>query len=483
VDLKIPAFHFMGLVPELALAALIVLGFVFELLRPKGSGYAIRAWGPLGCLAALVWVVLGPKPVEPGVLHDMLRDDGVFRLAAVPILLSLGLSLLTTSEEIEDSGFLSEYYILMLSAGLGMLLMAAANNLMIVFLGLELFSLALYLLCIFLPERPLCQESGMKYFILSSLASAVMLYGMALIYGATGTTWLPEIARLAGASTSPLLLLFGTGLLAAGLAFKISAVPLHLWTPDVYQGAPTSVTSFMSVATKTAAMAAIIRFYPLTLGMPTTLEDTAKLQWVVFFWALAVLSVLVGNLLALVQKDLKRMLAYSSVGHAGYLLFGPVTGSVAALEATCFYLLVYACMNVGAFTVIRALERDGHAVTTESVTGLASRRPLLAATLAVCLVSLAGLPPTGGFLAKFYLFSAVLRDGQPTLAAIGIVGSFLGAAYYLGTALRLFAPSVGEGQEFAPPLGVRAVVWICLAGVLATGLFAQPLLNWVGSQL
>lgn len=483
MELKIPSPHFLGAVPELILAGLVVLAFVFELLRPKGSGYAIKAWGPLGCLAALVWVVLAPLPAEPGVLHDMLRDDGLFRLTAVPILLALGLSLLTTSEEIEDSGFLSEYHALMLSAGLGMLVMAAANNLMIIFLGLELFSLALYLLCIFLPERPLCQESGLKYFILSSLASAVMLYGMALIYGAVGTTWLHEIARQVGSSTSPMLLLFGTGLLAAGLAFKVSAVPLHLWTPDVYQGAPTSVTSFMSVATKTAALAAIMRFYPLTLGMPTALQDSIKLQWVVFFWALAVLSVLVGNLLALVQKDLKRMLAYSSIGQAGYLLFGPVTGSAAALEATGFYLIVYAFMNVGAFTVIRALERDGHAVTTESVTGLVSRRPLLAATLAVCLVSLAGLPPTGGFLAKFYLFSAVLRDGQPTLAAVGIIGSFLGAAYYVGTTLRLFAAPVGQGQEYAPSLGVRVVAWICLAGVLATGLFAQPLFAWVGSQL
>ncbi len=478
MDIKVPSPDLLAIVPELILAGLIVLGFVFELLRPKGSGYAIKAWGPLGCLVALAWVVFAPRPLQGGALHDMLVDDGLFRLASAPILIALGLSLLTTSDEIEDSGFVSEYYVLMLSAALGMLLMAAANNLMIVFLGLELFSLALYLLCIFLPERPLCQEAGLKYFILSSLASAVMLYGMALIYGATGTTWLPEIGRHAGPS---LLLLFGTGLLAAGLAFKVSAVPLHLWTPDVYQGAPTSVTSFMSVATKTAALAAIMRFFPLTLGMPTSLGDTAKLQWVVFFWALAVLSVLVGNLLALAQKDLKRMLAYSSVGQAGYLLMGPVTGSTSALEATGFYLLVYAFMNVGAFTVIRALERDGKAVTVESITGLASRRPLLAACLAVCLVSLAGLPPTGGFLAKFYLFSAVLRDGQPTLAAIGIIGSFLGAAYYLGATLRLFAPGP-PGEEFAPSLGVRAVAWICLAGVLLLGLAAQPVLGWVQAQ-
>lgn len=479
MDIKVSSPYLLAIVPELILAGLIVLGFVFELLRPKGSGYAIKAWGPLGCLVALAWVVFAPRALQAGALHDMLIDDGLFRLAAAPILIALGMSLLTTSEEIEDSGFLSEYYLLMLSAGLGMLLMAAANNLMIVFLGLELFSLALYLLCIFLPERPLCQEAGLKYFILSSLASAVMLYGMALIYGATGSTWLPEIARQAGPS---LLLLFGTGLLAAGLAFKVSAVPLHLWTPDVYQGAPTSVTSFMSVATKTAALAAIMRFFPLTLGMPTSLGETAKLQWVVFFWALAVLSVLVGNLLALAQKDLKRMLAYSSVGQAGYLLMGPVTGSTAAIEATGFYLLVYAFMNVGAFTVIRALERDGKAVTLDTITGLAGRRPLLAACLAVCLVSLAGLPPTGGFLAKFYLFGAVLRDGQPALAAIGIIGSFLGAAYYLGATLRLFAPGT-TGDEFAPTLGVRAVAWMCLAGVLALGLAAQPVLGWVSSQL
>lgn len=482
--------------PHLILGALFVLSFIFELFRPasdpqaedRGASLgrtAMTFWAPLGALLGLLWVIYAPPSANTTTFHMMLVEDGLSRGAAAVVFLTLALTTASLTREIRTSGYVGEYISLMLAAGLGMTLMTAANNTLMIFLGLELFSLALYLLCIFLPERRVSQESGLKYFILSSLASAVMLYGFALLYGATGTTWLHEMPF--HLKQSPVLML-GICLVAAGMAFKISAVPFHVWTPDVYQGAPTSVTAFMSVTTKAAALVAAFRIFPLTFGQITNLP-ALKIEWSVLFWTLAVITILLGNLMAVSQSNIKRMLAYSGIAHGGYLLSAIFVGTPSAERAMVFYLIAYAFMNVGAFTVISILEDEGLEVNTTSIQGLASRYPALTGGLAVCLFGLTGLPVTGGFLAKFQLLGVLLREGARPLshylAVTAILGSFFGACYYMRVIALAYSQPRADFQHGRPlTLSSHAgmvVLGVCVAGVVLTGVFAEPILNWFGT--
>lgn len=468
-----------AMIPELVMAILILVSLLLELGEGPRSGErpAIATLVPVTVAILIGWMFAAAPATGIKAFGGMIVDDTLFRASAAVILIAVLLVSLAADSELQRHGVahIGEYYALLLSAALGMMLMAAAGNLIVIFLGLELFSLALYLLCIFFPRESRSQESGLKYFVLSSTASAVMLYGMAMVYGATGSTWLSEIhtvANATGAQGGGLLLTVGMVLLAAGLAFKLAAVPLHMWAPDVYQGAPTSVTAFMSVATKTAALAAIVRIYVGAFG-------PLSARWMVIFWALAVMSIFMGNLLALAQTDIKRLLAYSGVAHAGYLLLGPLSVSDTATAAMLFYLVAYAFMNVGAFLAVLAIEQAQEGdVTLDSVRGLAARSPFLAAAFSFCLIGLTGLPPTGGFLAKYYLFGEALRSGHALLVVIGIVGSLIGAYYYLGVVARIYGP----GSETRQPLGA-VPTWIAMAlclsvlGVLVTGIWAAPVLQ------
>ena len=323
--------------------------------------------------------------------------------------------------------------------------------------------------------------------MLSSVASAVMLYGMALIYGATGTTYLAEIAI--AHPTNILLWQVGCVMIISGLAFKISAVPFHQWTPDVYQGAPTSVTAFMSVGTKTAALVAAFHVIPLTLGINLAVDAGARAACYQIVFVLSALSILIGNLAAISQTNIKRMMAYSGVAQGGYLLTAVFAGDPIAAKAMLFYLIVYAFMNIGVFVVLVDLEAEVGEVTLQSLRGLSSRHPALAAVMATCLVSLTGLPPTGGFLAKFNLFQVVLHAGgaYPSLSrmlvVIGILGSFMGACYYMRVVTALYS-HVQDYQSrrwsFSSD-NVGAAMALCVVGVLATGLFGQVVLNWLSS--
>ncbi|MGE0490886.1 MAG: NADH-quinone oxidoreductase subunit N [Vulcanimicrobiota bacterium] len=476
--LSLPSLaDFQTIVPELVLGALVVMALLLELGgQEEQAEPPIARLAPLALLGLIGWLFTRPGRESFLGFNLMVVDDGISRALALVVSLALLLTFTVGVGELDYHrvGFRGEFFALLLSAGLGMVLMGAANNLIVIFLGLELFSLSLYLLCVFFPHEPASQESGLKYFILSSAASAVMLYGMALIYGATGSTWLGEI--MASLEHEPgLLVRAGMMLVLAGLAFKVSAVPLHNWTPDVYEGAPTSVTAFMSVATKAAALTVLIRIFAHQKGEFSPV-------WMAMVGGLVVTSVLTGNLMALAQTRVKRMLAYSGIGHAGYLLMA-ITAQGSADGALYFYLVVYAFMNVGAFLAVLCLEQALQTeVTIESCRGLASRNPLWAWSFALCLVALAGLPPTGGFLAKYFLFSAVLEAGQAALPAIGLIGSFIGAAYYLGLVLKIFSSSDEEEQQ--PPLempsGALLGLALCAFGALALGLAPGPLFGWIG---
>ncbi len=338
-----------------------------------------------------------------------------------------------------------EYYALMLLATIGMMILAAATSFLTVFLGLEMLSLALYILSGFILRRSSSQESSMKYFLLSSFASAFLLYGIAMTYGATGNTSFigihsflfnnfPTTRSLNPTVVGqlPALLLIGMGLMIVGFAFKVSAIPFQAWTPDVYEGAPAPVTAFMSVGTKAAALIAFARVFDVMLPL-------VKPDWEVVVLAITILTIIGGNIMALVQSNVKRMLAYSSIANAGYLLIGVVAGGAIGLSAILFYLLCYTFMNLGAFGVVSVLERaDNTGANLSDIRGLWNRQPILAGLLAFFMLALAGFPPMAGFAAKYYIFYAALQSGYPELLILGVLASIVGTYYYLRVIAVMF---------------------------------------------
>lgn len=366
-----------------------------------------------------------------------------------------------------------EYYALILGATAGMMVLAHGLNLIVIFLGIELLSIALYVLSGFAHTEERSQEAGLKYLLLGGFASGFLLFGMALVYGETGHTGLPQIsasisAGLSAGQPQDPLLYMGIVLIFVGLAFKISAAPFHLWTPDVYQGAPTSVTAFMSVATKVAAFAALIRIFSVSF---VGRYD----KWSGFVIFVAIISMVVGNLFALTQTSVKRMLAYSGVAQAGYILIGVAVQSPSATVAALYYLAAYAAMNLGAFACIAMMAGRGEDVDSyDSLRGLFYRRPYVAGALAFFLFSLGGFPPTVGFVAKFLVFSAAIQQGYLSLAFWGIATSAVSAFYYLRVGLLLFQrPREGEAAyewSRTTVLG-GAVLLTTTAATLGLGIF------------
>jgi NADH-quinone oxidoreductase subunit N len=346
-----------------------------------------------------------------------------------------------------------------------MTLIAVAADLIVVFLALEILSLALYVMT-GLSSRLGSVEGAMKYFLLGAFSSAFFLFGVAMAYGATGSTSLASISRaLAGSTEGVALALAGMGLLAVGFAFKVSAVPFHMWTPDVYQGAPTAVTAYMSAATKVAAFAALIRVFNIAL-------QPLAWDWRPLVWALAAISVVVGSVLAIAQTDIKRMLAYSSISHAGFVLTGVVAAGETGIRAALFYLAAYAFTVLGAFGVVMLVSARGELRTTlTSYRGLGRRSPLLAALLALFLLSLAGIPPTAGFVAKVYVFGAAIDVGAWPLALVGVVASVVAAFFYLRVIVLMYMQEpegVAETDETVLP---RLAVTVPAFAVLALGVF------------
>jgi len=463
-------------------AVLAVTGFVLmllDLLPPRGRREHLAFVGLAGVVVALVAAILLWGSEATG-FQGMAVLDNLTLFATLVIGYSTGLVLLSSIDYLKRRGMESgEFYILVLFAAAGMVIMAGANDLIVVFLGLETMSLALYVLAGFFRTRIEAGEASMKYFLLGAFASGFFLYGIALIYGATGSTNLNKIgaAVTAGASRDPLLLI-GFALLLVGFGFKISAVPFHMWTADVYEGAPTSVTAFIATGSKAAAFAALLR---------VLLEAMRPLQgeWVWLFWGLAVLTMTLGNIVAIAQQNLKRLLAYSSIAHVGYMLVGIVAGGGLGGGSVLFYLLVYTFTTAGAFGVILLLERGGdEAVGIGDTAGLATRHPLAALALALFLLSLVGIPPTAGFVGKFYLFGAAVRSGYVWLAVIGVMNSAVAAYYYLRVIVSMYMREP-EGTpavivpSFAGALAVIVAVW----GVIQLGIFPAPLFDLAQSAV
>ena len=410
-----------------------------------------------------------------GVVSDAFRRD---RLAQFAAMILAGSGLLATAISYRErwrEDHVGEYYALLAAAGGGMMFFVGANNLMTLFLGLEWFSVCLYILCAIDRDRLGGLEAALKYLIVGSFGSAVLLFGSALVYGATGEIGFANIA--AAGHSNDAILLFGLAMIIAGLGFKASAAPFHQWTPDVYEGAPTPVTAFMSAATKTAALIVALRL--LVTAFPANAD-----VWTVALAVIAVCSLVIGNFAALVQRGVKRMLAYSSISHAGFMLIPLATDSSLGARALLFYLVPYSAMSLGAFAVVAARERElGVPVTFENMAGFGWERPLLGISMWAFMLGFAGFPLTGGFVGKFYAFAAAYEHGWTWLVIVGVLATLVSLYYYLGLVRAMYMRRT-EDLQLAPIGGspprdalLQGAVVTCLVVTVGTFFAVQPLID------
>jgi NADH-quinone oxidoreductase subunit N len=482
LDLTTPLGTIIGLLPESALSIAILLVLLVVSWRHQGAADSrLVGWLSLASLVvtagALGWLWLN-APEDPGIGLMFAADTFRFTTSALILLLSAG-SVLCSLGYLERERLVApEYYVLLLLAVLGMLFMVNAQDLIILFLGLETMSVSIYVLAAYSRGSTFSAEAGLKYFLMGSFASGFLLYGIALTYGASGSTNL----ALIGAQFSPgdlsVMAKLGLGLLLVGFAFKIAAVPFHMWAPDTYDGAPTPITGFMATAVKTAGFVALARVL-------YTCFQPSVAQWQPVLFGIAVASMLLGNLVALAQKSLKRLLAYSSIAHAGYLVAALVPGSPLGVSAMTFYLLGYGITSIAAFALLGAVGRNGEReVTLADVAGLAGQRPWLAFALSVVMLSLLGFPGTVGFIGKWYIISAIVAANKPLLAVIVVVTSVLSAGYYLPVIMAMYmrparAPMVYYDSRLSRTAGVA--VTIAILGVLLLGFWPVPALQLTDS--
>ena len=453
--------------PELIVIGTALLILMIDLwLPPERRGWLVGL-GVLGVLAA-GWTVAS---AADGVgFAGMYIRDGLTRTGQLVALAVMGLGILIAPEYLRRTRLeRGEYYVLVLTAGAGAMLMGASRDLLMLFLSLETLSIPLYVLAATSRASVRSQEAGMKYFLLGAFASAFFLYGVALLYGATGTTRLSGLGQALGQVPTGASAAAGVGLLTIGLGFKAALVPFHTWAPDVYDGAPLPAAAFMSVIAKVGAFLAFLRVFPLSLG-------ALAAEWTLVLAALAAVTMIIGNLAALAQTSYKRLLAYSSIAHAGYLLVGVATGTPAAASAVLVYLAVYAAMTTGAFAVAIALERSGQeADRIDDYAGMYARAPWLAVATGLFMISLAGLPPTAGFFAKLGVFAAAIEGGGPTglaLALVGVLSSVVSVYYYLRVAYVMFTGEpAAEVRVYRSPL-VNLALLAAAAAVVQMGL--QP---------
>jgi NADH-quinone oxidoreductase subunit N len=468
-----PPLEFRPILPELLLCGFAIVGMLYEAFAARPSrivhlGVALVGIGAAGIATVTLWHWSGP----PYVLGDTVAVDKFSVVSRVVLLGAAGIGCLyyTHYVEREPSSFRGEFYPLALFATAGMTLITAANDLIVVFLALELLSLSLYVLT-GITGRRRASEASMKYFLLGAFSSAFFLYGVAMASGATTSTKIVGVAApgivqaLAGQTGSQALALLAIAFLVVGFGFKISAAPFHMWTPDVYQGAPTPVVAFMGAATKVAAFFALMRV--LDVGFQPLTWD-----WTPIIYGLAIVSIVVGSVLAIAQRDVKRMLAYSSVAQAGFILTGLTAANTTGIRAAMFYLIVYAVMTLGAFGIVMLVSSRGEEHTSlDAYAGLARRTPGLAALMTVFLLSLAGIPPTAGFIAKVTVFAAAIGAGNWPLAVVAVLASVAAAFFYLRVIVYMYMREPAETVEPDAGLMPRIAAGVLAAGIVVLGIF------------
>lgn len=449
----VPIPDLTPITPEIIMTVSAMVLLMLELIIKNKS---IIAFLGIATAGAVFYVI----PMSYGeTFGGMFISDEFSAYFKFIFLLNLVLTILISLKYIQrQKSNYGEYYSILLFATAGMMIMASANDLIVLYLGLELMALSTYILAGIKRHDIKSNEAAIKYFLLGAFSSALLLYGISLIYGLTTTTNIYKIAEHLGeAGVSPAVLLSMVLILAA-FSFKIAAAPFHMWAPDVYQGAPTSIAAFMSVGPKAAGFAVIVRVFYVAF-------EQVQTDWTAILIGIAILTMAVGNIMALVQTNVKRMLAYSSIAHAGYMLLGVIVGTEAGIEAMMVYMLIYAFMNIGAFTIVILLERGDELKDYE---GLAKAHPLIAAIMLVFMFSLTGIPPTAGFIGKFYLFKAAVDAGYAWLVVIAVIFSAMSAYYYLRVVINMYMKELKEDApiHLSPSIGLALLITVLMVIII-----------------
>ena len=471
---KIPELAFGMIIPELIVTASAVIALLLGAFGRRAIfGTLAGGVALLGSGLALLFTV-SLWNASTGIFNNLYTIDnfGTF-FKGLALIVAILVTLLSLRYVEREDILKGEYYALLLFGVLGMMIMVSSTHFVTIFIGLEVMSIAIYVLCGLLSGNPRSAEASLKYFLLGAFATAFLLYGMALIYATTGLLDVREIAGylVSGNFRLTPLFMIGLAMLVVGFGFKTASVPFHMWTPDVYEGAPTSITAFMATGIKAAAFGAFLRvFYTAFLPLLGA--------WSGMLWLIAVATMTVGNITALVQDDVKRMLAYSSIAHAGYILIAFLIGDRFSAAGILYYILVYTFMNIGAFAVVILLgQKDAQRTGIEHYAGLAGRHPVIAAAMTVFLLSLAGIPPLAGFMAKFYVLSAAVRAEYYWLAVIGVLNSVVAVYYYLRVVMYMyFREPAGEmgRPDFSPAYAV--VIAISVWALFHMGIFPREFL-------
>jgi NADH-quinone oxidoreductase subunit N len=471
----VPSFaEFSPLMPEFVLTGVALVVLLADAFVPRARHAAI-GWLSLAGLV-LTAIVLVPYAGEHATAaRGMVAVDGFGAFFKFLFLLAAALTILMSPRYLDVEGARpGTYYFLILCATLGMMFMASGIDLVTIFIGLETMAVSFYILTGFIKPSRRSNEAAVKYFLLGCFSLGLLLYGMSILYGLTATTNLRTIATLLAGEEHHTWLPLAVILVVAGVGFKIAAVPFHMWAPDVYEGAPTPITAFLSVGSKAAAFAMLLRIF--FEGLPAVNQD-----WGMLFYALAILTMTVGNVAALTQSNVKRMLAYSSIAHAGYLLIAIVAATRVpqiGIKAALIYLMIYAFMQFGAFAIVTLLRRrDVVGEELKDMSGLFQRSPLAGTAMLIFMLSLGGIPPTAGFMGKFWLFSAAIDGGYYWLAVIGVLNSAVSLYYYLRVVVFMWFKGEPTGSEpvISPAMGV--LLAITIAGTLALGVYPRPLFD------
>jgi len=465
-----PKVNYLFIAPELILTTLALLLMLADLFFWEAKN-KILAWLAIFSLVVTGLVTIPLIGVKGSTLSNLFVVDSFALFFKVIFFLTAIVVILMSIDYVSKHHFAStgEFYTLILFATIGMMFMAASTDLIMIYVALELMSVSCYICAGYHKKDAKSNEAILKYFLLGLIASALMLYGFSFIYGFTGQTELHAIAKALSGKTAPFAVLIGLVFALSGFAFKIAAVPFHQWVPDVFEGAPTPITAFLSVAPKAAAFAALARI--LFIGFPAFV-----VYWKVLFIILAIVSMFLGNLLALWQTNIKRMLAYSTIAHAGYILIGYAVANKAALAGVLIYLVAYLFMNAGAFAVAMAVAHEpGSGFAISDFSGLSKRSPFLALAMAIFLIALIGLPPTAGLWGKVYIFLAAVKGKLWWLALIGFLNSVISLYYYVNVIRHMYLFEPKTEKPLVVSNNYKGAAWLTLAGTLIIGVYPQPL--------
>ena len=461
---------FYYILPEIILTAGALLLLIVDVLLPKRDTAVFGV--TMATLLATAAAVLSFAGVNTTASAGLLAIDGFATFFKVVFLLSAVMTVLMSAPYLRVEGVRAgEYYFLILCATLGMMFMASGIDLITLFIGLETMAVSFYILVGYVKPSQRSNEAAVKYFLLGAFSLGVLLYGMSLLYGVTGTTSLSGIADALAGSERTLVLSLALILVVAGMGFKIAAVPFHMWAPDVYEGAPTPVTAYLSVGSKAASFAMLLRIF--VEGLPGLVAD-----WQILFWILAAVTMTVGNIAAITQSNTKRMLAYSSIAHAGYVLIGVVAGTERGIAATMVYLWVYLFMQLGAFAVISMLRRqDVVGDELKDLSGLYVRKPFAAIAMLIFMLSLGGIPPTAGFMGKVWVFGAAIEAGFVWLAVIGVVNSAISIYYYYRVIVFMWLKEETLGSDIEIGPAMATALGIAVVGSVLFGIYPEMLFD------